>query len=244
MSTLRKNTKTIILALLLMILLASSILSTLADPIGFTITSTSTENASPQSAATMTTAGGTFTTLLLNATMQTPRWKAYVGNVSGRFSLRDALNFTLYDWNITTIAGEIYASRNSSPTWANIRCANNSTVITEQTQLNITTTKEDSINRTFHNYTHKGFYVGTTLIANSTCRAISTYVNNTKQTTGEAASFQEILLSDSTDRVIYATILENKVQSYNNNNFDFQMIVAESEYLLTPSTYYFWVELS
>jgi len=226
------------------LLAAAGILgSVFADPNGASILTSSSENATPQAAASITTTGGSFTTLLINATTQTPRWKAFVGNVTGRFALQDAQNYSIYDWNLATISGEVYASRNSSITWSAIRCAVNSTLITEQTQLNITTTKEDSINRTFNQSIHRSFYVGTTLITNSSCRAIATYINNTRQTPNESATFQEILLDD-TQRLVYVTMLENKAIGYNLNRFDFQLIVAESEFNPTPSPYYFWAELS
>jgi len=215
----------------------------LADPNGVVVVSNTTETPTPQSAAAITTAGGSFTSLLLNATTQTMRWKAYVGNVTGSFKLQDASNATIYDWSITTVAGEIYASRNSSVNWSAIQCASNATLQTEQTQINMSTSKDDSINRTFNGTTHKSFYVGTKLITNSTCRAIATYVNNTRQTVNESATFQEVLLQDS-QKIVYTTLLENKARGYNNGSFDFQMIVAESDINPTPSTYYFWAELS
>lgn len=230
-------------SLIFLLLLFGAAMFAIAEPNGVQILLNSTESPTPQSAASITTAGGTFTTLILNATTQTPRWKAYVGNVTGKFELADANDYTIYDWNITTIAGEVYASRNTTITWSNIRCAVNSTMITEQNALNITTTKEDSINRTFNNTIHRGFYVGTTLIANDTCRAIATYVNNTRQQVADNATFQEILLDD-TQSIVYSTLLENKARGYNTNRFDFQMIVAESEYNAAPSPYYFWAELS
>ena len=233
----------------LFILLASSMLYAIfipmvsADPIGPIIVSNTTDIPTTQPAASITTAGGSFTTLILNATTQTMRWKAYVGNVSGSFKLQDGANFSIYDWGITSIGGEVYASRNNSINWPNIQCVDNATITNEQTQLNMTTTKEDSINRTFNKTIHKSFYVGTKLITNSSCRAIATYVNGTKQAATEAASFQEILLQDN-QKMVYTTIIENKARSYNNGSLDFQMIVAESDINPTPSTYYFWVELS
>ncbi|HIH23979.1 TPA: hypothetical protein HA251_03000 [Candidatus Woesearchaeota archaeon] len=213
------------------------------EPAGVIVVSNTTVTPAQQPAATITTTGGSFTTMLLNATTQTMRWKAYVGNVTGTFKLQDASNFTLYDWAITTVAGEIYASRNNTINWADIRCAVNSTLGAEQTQLNITTSKDDSINRTFNASVHRSFYVGTKLITNSSCRAIATFVNGTRQTASESASFQEVLLDD-TQRIVYTTLLENKARGYNNQSFDFQMIVAESDINPTPSPYYFWAELS
>lgn len=224
-------------------LLTTVALTVLATPNGVQILSNTTDIIPSQPAASSTTAGGSFTTLILNATTQTPRWKAYVGNVTGKFLLRDASNSTIYDWNITAVAGEIYTSRNSSITWTSIQCAQNSTIAVEQTGLNITGTKVDSINLTFNTTTHKKFYVGTKLVSNSTCRAIATYVNNSRQAATENATFQEVLLDD-TQSLVYTTILENKAQGYNNGLFDFQLIVAESDINPTPSTYYFWAELS
>jgi hypothetical protein len=202
-----------------------------------------TVTAPAQAAASVTTAGGTFTTLLLNATTQTMRWKAYVGNITGKFSLHDANNATIYDWNIASIAGEVYASRNNSSTWSSVRCVSNSTVTNEQTQLNMSNANVDSINITFNQTIHRTFYVGTTLIGHSSCRAIATYVNNQRQAASESSAFQEVLLDD-TQSMVYATLLENRQAGYNNALYDFQMIVAESDISATPSPYYFWVELS
>jgi hypothetical protein len=229
------------LFIFLMLLMLSSF--AISEPGGVQVLTNSTVSPTPRTAANITTAGGSFTTLLLNATTQTPRWKAYVGDVTGSFRLDDATNYTIYDWTVTNVAGEVYASRNNTITWSSIRCAVNSTLIAEQVGLNITTTKEDSINRTFNNTIHRGFYVGTTLIANDTCRAIATYVNSTRQQAADNATFQEILLDD-TKSLVYSTILESDIVGYNTSRFDFQMIVAESEYNVNPSPYYFWAELS
>ena len=105
-----------LLATLLAMCLLAGILSTAADPAGVSILNNATVSPTPQAAASITTAGGSFTTLLLNATTQTPRWKAYVGNVTGRFTLTDNVNSTIYDWQIASIAGKVYASRNNSIT--------------------------------------------------------------------------------------------------------------------------------
>ena len=228
----------------LLMLLAVTALLAAAEPAGVTILDNPTVTNTPQSAASITTAGGTFTTLLLNATTQTLRWKAYVGNVTGTITLDDAQNSTIYDWTPVTVSGEVYATRNSTVGWSSIGCAGNATIATEQVQLNLTTTKVDSINQTFNQTVHRGLYVGTTLIANSTCRAVATYVNSTRQQPAENATFQEVLLSDSSNRLVYATLLENDAQGYNAGAFDFQMIVAESDVTPTPSTYYFWAEIS
>ncbi len=236
--------ETLTALLLLALLLTGGALLAAAEPNGVVITANTTVTNTPQAAASITTAGGSFTTLLLNATTQTLRWKAYVGNVTGTITLDDAENATIYDWNPVTISGEVYASRNSTIDWTTAGCVANATVASEQTGLNITTSSADSINRTFNATVHRGFYVGTRLIQNSTCRAIATYVNNTRQAALENATFQEVLLNDSAGRMVYTTLLENDVVGYNTGRFDFQMIVAENPTTAQANTYYFWAEIS
>jgi hypothetical protein len=72
---------------------------------------------------------------------------------------------------------------------------------------------------------------------------ISTYVNDADQGQDSGDSFQEFLMEDSTNNLIYVAIMNDNTAGYNNNNYDFQMIVAESSVQATPQTYYFWVEL-
>ncbi len=229
-------------ALLLIVALFALPLAS-AAPTGATITYNSTETVTPAAAASSTTAGGSFTTLVLNATTQTPRWKAYVGNVTGTFTLQNAQNYTIYDWQGSYTAGEVYASRNSSIDWSTIGCVQSSSVTAEDTALNISESSVDSINKTFNLTVHRGFYVGTTRIANSTCRAIATYLNSTAQSSSEGAKFQEVLLQDSSDKLVFTALLDPATLGFNNKPYDFQMIVPEDEYASTPHTYYFWLEL-
>jgi len=239
----RKANLLSIVVILLMILLSLAYVN--SAPTGPQIIYNETVNASATPAASITTAGGTFTTLILNATMQNYRWKAYVGNVTGKFALQDANNYSIYDWALTAIAGEVYVSRNNSITWTQVNCSNQTNIGSEEYSLNITDSKVDSINRTFNRTIHRSFYVGSNYVSNGTCPAIATYVNGTQQTLSESATFQEILLSDRTN-IIYATLLENKVQGFNNQLYDFQLIVPDygSEAITTPVPYYFFIELS
>lgn len=225
-------------ALVFALLLVAAVV--LAEPAGVVIVSNTTETPVPQAAASITTAGGSFTTLVLNATTQTTRWKAYVGNVTGELTLSDANAQAIYDWDLAAITGEVYTSRNNSIDWSEIRCAASGTIASEEIALNHTGTA-DSINRTFNGTVHAGFYVGVRYLSPSTCRAVATYTNGTAQAPSEDADFQEILLDD-TQSLVYATLLEDDVSGYNSDPFDFQMIVAEAQ-AETPSTYYFWAEL-
>jgi len=233
----------LLLAMLFVCLLLSAAASA-ADPPGASIVSNTTETVNPAAAGSSTTAGGSFTTLVLNATTQTPRWKAYVGNATGSFTLRNAANYTIYDWGSAYTGGEVYASRDASPDWTSIQCANSSGIAAEESTLNMSATTADSISMTFNQSVHRAFYVGTTPITHSDCPAIATYINSTAQAADENASFQEVLLQDTGQDLVFASLIDQDTQGFNNQPYDFQMIVPEDEYSSTPHTYYFWLELS
>jgi hypothetical protein len=234
-----------IFTILLVIMLGLTIFSNaLAVPVGPTILSNSTTNATPKPAAAITTAGGTFTTLLLNTTGQTYRWKAYVGNVSGKLTLADATNKSIFDWTVTSVTGEVYATRSSSAIdWTTVSCADSTLINGEDTFMNMSMVSPDTINKTFNNTIHKSFYVGATRISNSTCRSVATYVNGVPQAATENAVFQEILLKDGSSNIVYTTLMNESTLGYNNQRYDFQMLLAENEYNPTPTTYYLYVEL-
>jgi hypothetical protein len=229
------------MVMILFSLIGSSI-SVQAVPQGPTIIYNRTDNVTPRPAAQITTAGGSFTTLLLNATTQTPRWKAYVGNVTGKLVLDDSNQKSIFDWRLASVTGEVYATRGSVD-WSTIACANDATVLSEDSVMNMSVVNPDTINQTFSNRVHRSFYVGSVLIHNSTCPSIATYINDTAQASSENALFQEILLQDSTDRLVYSTLVNQNSSGYNNQRYDFQMIVAENEYQTTPTAYYMYAEL-
>lgn len=239
-----KQDKTLKIALAAFILLALSLSFVYAGtPAPPTFTYNSTETAAPKPAAYLNTTGGSFTTLVLNATGQDYKWKAYIGNTTGKLGLQDQENYSIYDWDLSTISGNVFVSRNDSVDWTNLSCANSTIIEAEDTALNINSSSVDSINRTFNTTTHKQFYAASNLITNSSCNAISTYVNGTSQSSGESNIFQEILLQDTLDHLIYTTILEDSILGFDNNYYDFQMIVAEDETAETPTPYYFYLEL-
>jgi len=213
-----------------------------AEPQGVSITSSVTENASVRSPASSAAQGGSFTTLVLNVTSQTSKWKAYVGNVTGKMTLDNSLNQTIYDWSLSIVQGEVYVSRNNSVTFTSLACANAANITAEHTALGINATSDDSINNTFRQSVHRSFIVGGTgLVANSSCSAIATYINDAAQTPSESADFQEILMSDGRN-VVYVTLLENNAAGFDNSQYDFQAIVPDDP-TATTTTYYFYAEL-
>lgn len=242
LSVARKASIIFLLLIILVLALFVNKSIVLAVPQGATITSSSTENASVRPADSSTAAGGSFTTLVLNVTSQTSKWKAYVGNVTGKMTLDNSANYTIYDWTLTTTQGEVYVSRNDSVSFSSLTCANDGNISSEETFLNINSSSDDSINKTFDQTIHKSFVIGGTgTIDNSTCYAIATYVNDTSQPADENADFQEILLSDGTN-LVFTTLLEDEEQGFDLGNYDFQLIVPDDPGA-TSTTYYFYAEL-
>jgi hypothetical protein len=227
-----------------MILSLSSFVS--AAPAGPTISYVSNSTKAASSSNRSIDEKGTITVLTVSLNQQDYKWKAYVGNISGALVLDDANSKSIYDWSLSSVTGEIYATRQSATvSWGIIDCANQSVIDDEQAALGMSSSMRDSINSTFNNTVHKSFLVGTLNITTSSCRATATYINDSAQAVSEAAHFQEVLLKDnSTNALIYASLLSNDHQSYNDIDFfDFQMILAENESSSVPINYYFYAEL-
>ncbi|MBR9677124.1 hypothetical protein GOV04_03215 [Candidatus Woesearchaeota archaeon] len=186
--------------------------------------------------------GGYITTLLLNTSQQVQNWKAYVGNVTGKLTLDDSDNWTIYDWTGITIVGEVYISRNQTVQWTTVNCTNTTEKETEDTFIGNNAANDDSINKTFSATTHASLTVAGRPIQNSSCYSIATYLIDNAQTISEASLYQEILLSDNLGNLVYTTLLNDDTTGYNNESYDFQAMVADSQ-AATAITYYFYVEL-
>ncbi|MBU1959560.1 hypothetical protein KJ680_14250 [bacterium] len=216
---------------------------------------------------------GNITELSINATSATKSWQGYYGNVSGKLTLDDSTNNTLYDWTDLEPRGEIFASINSSVNWPTIRCFNFSgpdsggQVGTNWTSTGINATSEnnrtgltdmdsDAINNTFTWGTHKEFLIGTVVINESYCNATATYVSNTSQAESIGANFVEVLLTDGNpgNALVFATFIENQDPAndtdeigFDSYSHDFQMLVLEDgrsiDHADLLTRYYFWVEL-
>ena len=192
-------------------------------------------------------AKGTITTITLSANQQDYKWKAYIGNVTGKVALDNANGQSIYDWDIGTAGGgEVYVSRYSNINWDNITCVDDASVAAEQISLGIPSGAADNINSTFNYTNHRGFSVGSNsgVIPISGCRSTATYISDNPQTMNSSAYFQEILLHDaSTGNMVYSTFIESARTGFDNAPHDFQLLVAENESATVPSIYYFWVEL-
>jgi len=152
--------------------------------------------------------GGRLATINISASTQNPRWKGFVGQVSGSFTLDDSTGSTVFDWALATVSGEVYAARNqTSLAWTSIKCAN-TTLLEAENVLMDHTSSDDNITKTFNNATHAEFFVGDVNISVNSCPTLNTYQLNATQDD----VFEEIALTDSTienitaGNMIYATI--------------------------------------
>jgi hypothetical protein len=199
---------------------------------------------------------GNVTELQINITMQTNHWQGYYGNISGRITLDDASNFSMYQWtNIDGVTGNIFATEASSVTWANVICANISATMnnsgcggTAQTSgdcLNITemntkygmnSNDGDGVDKTFTSTSN----INIDTLSLTSCPATNLFENDTAQT----GHWDEVLLNvNNTEDLVFAAVTEDDVWGFNNKTWDFQMLVGENEAVGT-TTYYFYVELA
>ena len=166
----RRTTLAVIVALTAVIYLLLPLV--IAVPDGVTIIPIRNETKTPGSGGIINTTGGSITTVNINGTTQNVRWKAFIGNVSGRLTLDDASGATIFDWSANSIAGEIYTTRFvGSINWTGINCSNATNLINEDIAL-LHTSPDDNISATFSETTHDGFFVGTFQIAANSCRSI------------------------------------------------------------------------
>ncbi|NJL44203.1 MAG: hypothetical protein HC945_02725 [Nitrosarchaeum sp.] len=173
---------------------------------------------------------------------QDQHWKAYVGNVSGTFTLDDADDYTIYSWpSDSTVSGEVIVGRSGSMDFSAVSCADAASIAAEETFNNMTAGQPDSISNTFNSTAHTATTVSATVL--SSCNATSLYVNDVSQGQSALADFQVFLMEDNANNLGYVAILNDNTAGYNTANYDFQIIVAESDVKTVATTYYFYVEL-
>ena len=226
-------------------LLAIAIAS--AAPVGpDTLQVTSSSRGTERTSSGIGALAGNVSELNISGTSVTQFWQGYYGNITGRIVLSDANNKSLYQWNLVSPTGEIYASRSATLNWSNVACADGQQILQEDTYLGANSGVDpDSMNLTFSGYTYNSFYTGFLNFTSGSCRAAG--INGS---TGGA--FYEVLQVDGnneTNKTIYTSLISQNTVGYDSQLHDFQMIVGEpgSGAELYPNgaatTYYFWVEL-
>jgi len=204
-------------------------------------------------AANISAIAGNVTEINFNVSFSSTTWQGYYGNITGTIVLGNSANQSLYDWNVATPRGQIYATRTSLvPTWTAIRCANRTEINAEDTALGVNQSfDQDSVNRTFLNTTEFGaFYVGATLInstaVNGTGFPIDCFATQLNDQNGDPTSaFSEVILSD-TNNTVYTGIISMPTTGFDGRSHQFQMLVGENGQNgdSTSTPYYFYLELS
>jgi len=243
-----KKSRLLLVCLIAVLLICSlSIYFTYAAPQGATIgtPAPSVDSGPTINPQSRNDTGGQIVTLSLSLEQQNFGWKAYVGNVTGSYVLKNSYNYSIYEWSLgTAIAGEVYMSRNSSVNWSTgaVTCASQAEMIAEQALFGMLNNAPDNINNTFNSTFHNAFDAGTNHLA--VCPTVALWVNDTAQMqNGSNALFQEVVLHDE-HTVVYASVITNDKTGFDNRStFDFQAIVPENRTSSVGTPYYFYVEL-
>lgn len=205
----------------------------------------------------------------IDKTQQTPRWKAYVGSITGELALGDG-EYSIFNWDLDVVTGEIYATRfNGSapssdwpqgtsshglPRWNKMECATSEQLANETTNLNHNYALDvDALNRTFNNsYNFLDFSVVSRNINTTDC--YGTFLNyngtNDNSVTGEEG-WQQVVLTDGSDGVtgdlMYSSLLKNQGLGFNTQTYDYQILLPEngdmSSQDIASEPYYFYIEL-
>jgi len=255
----------------MLVLLISSVVLVLAAaaPEGpETFTKLNSTRRTPSPNASITGIAGNITELRIAGKTITQSWQGFVGNVTGTITLDDSAGRALYDWSLADPEGEVYATYLTYVDWSlgKVLCWNWTESTGTYLQLGefegwtaspspstyggqgCAQDDVDCTNETFSApgaSTHSNFYVGEQLIngTHKMCPRARLY-NGTK-----SGTFEEVLLyyedTSTADGVVYTSILRSDANAYNNNTYDFEMVVAEDGHNgdATTTTFYFYVEL-
>ncbi|HDD57612.1 MAG TPA: hypothetical protein ENF43_03750 [Thermoplasmatales archaeon] len=217
-----------LISIVTVIILSGFIFLTTAQQ-GATVTPGTPETWSGPVPGSTTAEGGNITEVNISGTSQTIHWQGFWGQVSGSIALKDASGNTMYNWSVTTMSGNVYASNESSITWSNLVAGDAADCD------NIVGTGADSCSNTFNDGT-KSFTVAGNTISN--VPIVQTY-----NYTG-SGTFDEGILEDSggAGPWVYVATIYNDANTFKNGTADFQMIVPVNG--TNTVTYYFWIELA
>lgn len=254
------------LFIVFLILLMSIPLILAVEPFGANVNPTSpSDRAIPDGAMGVPAVAGNVTEMSVSGFSITQSWQGYFGNVSGTIILADSSNNMMYNWNLTSPEGEIYASTNDSIEWNYIQCFNftadgsygddnGNAGGTSQYGTNLTILENmfgiayddvDGVDETFTllGSGHNTFYTNNFNFSEGECRNTQIFSNAGQ---GEDDKFEEALLYEpSTQSIVFASLLNEDILGFDDAPHDFEMLVLENGHLTdtSPTTYYFYLEL-
>ena len=193
-------------------------------------------------------------------------WQGFYGNVSGIITLEDGIGNALYNWSTASPGGEIYAAnQTTSISWTSVMCLNYSAAAPRNNSgtfggygtntmnlselhrafgFNVSVPSSDNVSATFkESNTHDQFDTGSLTFSAAECP--TAYVFNSADAP-VAGQFEEVILWDpANNATIWASILENNLNGFDQRFHDFEMLVLENGAgtETTTTLYYFWVEL-
>jgi hypothetical protein len=194
---------------------------------GATVTNGTPETQTTGTAGSIDAEGGNITSINVTVTgAQTTHWQGFWGQVSGAITLEDATGNQLFNWTMGTMSGNVYISNYSSVTFTSVTAA------AAGACNGITGTGDDSCTNTFNDGT-KSFTIAGSAVTNVNLVKTFNY-------TGTAV-WDEGLVNDSSNRLIYVATIYNNANTFKNGAADFQAIVPVNG--TATRTYYFWLEL-
>jgi len=236
-------------------------------PNGASITEENSTAAPTDTAGQDEAIAGNVSLLTISAYSTTQTWQGYFGNISGAIQLTDASDNVLYNWSLANPSGEVYSSANESISWVNIQCFNftaaggysdesgnggqtnvdGTNLTTLETQYNLNASAGDGVDETFTLSgagSHDVFYTANQQFSEGECRSTRVFGDSGA---GVSNEFEEVLLYEpTTQSVVFASLIESgSVLGFDNNDYDFEMLVLEDGHGVDTSstTYYFFVEL-
>ena len=215
----------LIMAIILLSTMAIAVNATSPDAASI-LTNGTPETKPAQSSSNVTADGGNITEVNITAEVQTANWQGFYGQVSGNFTLRDALFNQLYSWEIASPTGEVLVTSTSSVDFSTFSVIEICTI-----DESITGTGTDRVNNTFNNTTISLEIASTTFTQGCVAH---TYTSNTTQ----SSVFPEFIGNATGATSIYVTAI-NSTTGYDGQTQDYQMIVPANS---TPIPYAFYVE--
>jgi hypothetical protein len=206
------------------------------DPLGATVTEGASSRGTNPAAQTTEAQAGNVTSLNIDQTRITNIWQGFYGNVSGTIVLESAGGSNFYDWSITEVTGEVYATRNTVNDWSTINCTNSSQWEAEESTLNIPSSVTDGINETYYQTSHPNFLVGTREMTG--CPSTRPY-----NSSGLPGEFWNVLLNTNSTNVVYTSILVDNSNAFDDTIVDFEILVPVDRDTGT-ATYWFYAELN
>ncbi len=236
------NTTVLTVLALAVALLSLQALAVPGGPDSISVGSSERANLDNTTKSTQAQAGN-VTALNISQTTITDAWQGYYGNITGQITLEDAGGDVFYNWSgLNTLSGEVYASRNTSITWGQINCTNQTGINEEDSVLGKNGAEADSVNQTFNTQTHPSFQVGSRSVGTDSCFSTNAYSGNGQDT----SLWHQILLSDNASKRVYTTLINDTSTAYDGSTRDFQLLVGENgnETSQESTQYNFYIELS